>query len=98
MCLAHPYWHGNERKYGTLNPNHIPLGESLVDTIARTAPLWESHILPDLKAGLNVLIVAHRNSIRGILKIIDGLSTEDIQQVFWKSLCGCYVIIVVIIV
>ena len=77
----HPYWHGHERKYATLDPALIPLTESLEDTIARTAPLWESHIKPDLVAGRNVMIVAHRNSLRGILKILDGISTTDIQQV-----------------
>jgi 2,3-bisphosphoglycerate-dependent phosphoglycerate mutase len=67
----------------------MPITESLEDTISRTAPLWHSHILPDLKAGRNVMIVAHRNSIRGILKIIDGISTADIQKV--RPLCTAVV-------
>lgn len=77
----HPYWHGQERKYATIPASCVPATESLQDTIDRTVPLWDSQILPDLKAGRNVLIVAHRNSIRGILKHIDGINTEDIQQV-----------------
>jgi bisphosphoglycerate-dependent phosphoglycerate mutase family 1 len=77
----HPYWHGRERKYKSVPAHTLPTTESLEDTIRRTEPMWHSHILPDLRDGRNVLIVAHRNSLRGILKIVDGLSTEDIQQV-----------------
>lgn len=53
-----------------------PLTESLQDTIDRTIPLWDSHILPDLRAGRNVMIVAHRNSIRGLIKHIEALNTN----------------------
>ena len=78
----HPYWHGFERKYASLSSDVIPVAESLQDTIDRTVPLWETNIVPDLKAGRNVMIMAHRNSIKGILKHIDGISTEDLQQVY----------------
>jgi len=77
----HPYWHGFERKYANLSSDIMPLSESLQDTIDRTTPLWDTNIVPDLKAGKNVMIMAHRNSIKGILKLIDGISTEDLQQV-----------------
>jgi 2,3-bisphosphoglycerate-dependent phosphoglycerate mutase len=81
MFADHPYWHARERKYKSVPAHTLPTTESLEDTIRRTEPMWHSHILPDLRDGRNVLIVAHRNSLRGILKIVDGLSTEDIQQV-----------------
>lgn len=61
--------------------NIIPITESLQDTLDRTIPLWDSHILPDLKAGRNVLIVAHRNSIRGLIRHIDNMGTEDVHKV-----------------
>lgn len=61
--------------------NIIPITESLQDTLDRTIPLWDSHILPDLRAGRNVLLVAHRNSIRGIIRHIDNLGTEDVHRV-----------------
>lgn len=77
----HPYWHGFERKYANLSADIMPLSESLQDTIDRTVPLWETNIVPDLKAGRNVMIMAHRNSIKGILKHIDGISTDDLMQV-----------------
>lgn len=80
MNLDHIYWHGRERKYAHLHPSWIPRTESLQDTIDRVVPLWDSHILPDLKAGRNVMIVAHCNSLRGIVKHIDGIGTDDIQK------------------
>jgi bisphosphoglycerate-dependent phosphoglycerate mutase len=59
----------------------VPVTESLQDTIDRTIPLWDSHILPDLRAGRNVLVMAHRNSIRGIIKHIDNISPAEIHKV-----------------
>ena len=47
----------------------IPVSESLQDTLDRTMPLWANEIKPDLQAGRNVLIVAHANSLRGIVKV-----------------------------
>jgi 2,3-bisphosphoglycerate-dependent phosphoglycerate mutase len=79
MDPADPLFHGNERKYQDLKRGEIPLTESLLDTLERTFPLWESKILPDLKAGKNVMIVAHANSLRGIVKKIDNLSADEIQ-------------------
>lgn len=81
MTESHMYWHRSDVKYKGLDPNLIPVTESLQDTIDRTLPLWESHIVPDLKKGRNVMIVAHCNSLRGIVKHIDGLGTREIQKV-----------------
>lgn len=81
MTNIHAYWHGDEAKYKRLSPEQIPTTESLQDTIDRTLPLWESQILPDLKAGRNVMIVAHCNSLRGLLKHIDKLDTLQIQKI-----------------
>lgn len=67
MTTDHPYFHGNEAKYVGLDSANIPLAESLQDTMDRTIPLWNDEILPNLKAGRNVLVVAHRNSLRGQL-------------------------------
>lgn len=80
MNPDHIYWHGKERKYRHLQPSQIPLTESLQDTIDRVVPLWDSCIAPDLKAGRNVMIVAHCNSLRGIVKHIDSINTDDIQK------------------
>ncbi len=81
MSETHPHWHGQERKYADLSAEELPLTESLQDTMDRTTPLWETRILPDLKAGKNVLIVAHANSLRGIVKLIDNITAEDITKV-----------------
>jgi len=55
-----------------------PAGESLADTAARVLPYWEARILPDLRAGKNVLIVAHGNSLRALVMHLDGLTREQV--------------------
>jgi 2,3-bisphosphoglycerate-dependent phosphoglycerate mutase len=55
-----------------------PGGESLKDTAARTLPYFEAHILPDLKEGRNVLVVAHGNSLRSIVMMLDKLTREQV--------------------
>jgi 2,3-bisphosphoglycerate-dependent phosphoglycerate mutase len=50
----------------------------LEDTVARFLPLWTETIVPQIKAGKNVLIAAHGNSLRALIKYIDGVSEEDI--------------------
>lgn len=55
-----------------------PAGESLADTAARVLPYWEARILPDLRAGKNILIVAHGNSLRALVMHLDGLTREQV--------------------
>jgi 2,3-bisphosphoglycerate-dependent phosphoglycerate mutase len=50
----------------------------LKDTVARFLPLWEGTVVPQIKAGKNVLIAAHGNSLRALIKYIDGVSEEEI--------------------
>jgi len=57
-----------------------PGGESLADTAARVLPYWESHIVPDLKAGKNLLVVAHGNSLRALVMHLDGLTREQVVE------------------
>jgi 2,3-bisphosphoglycerate-dependent phosphoglycerate mutase len=57
-----------------------PGGESLADTAARVLPYWEAHILPDLRAGKNVLVVAHGNSLRALVMHLDGLTQEQVLE------------------
>ena len=57
-----------------------PGGESLADTAERVLPYWESHILPDLKAGRDVLVVAHGNSLRALVMHLDGLSHTEVLE------------------
>lgn len=81
MSPNHPQWHGNERKYADLDSKEIPVTESLQDTMERTIPLWETRIKLDLLEGKTVMVVAHANSLRGILKHIDNLSPDEIKKV-----------------
>ncbi|MBM3217020.1 2,3-bisphosphoglycerate-dependent phosphoglycerate mutase, partial [Candidatus Poribacteria bacterium] len=57
-----------------------PNGESLKDTAERVMPYWEAHILPDLKAGNNLLIAAHGNSLRALVMHLDGLTREQVLE------------------
>ncbi len=65
------------RSYDTAPPN----GESLKDTAARVLPYWHSHIEPDLKAGKNILVVAHGNSLRALIMHLDNLTGEEIVKI-----------------
>jgi 2,3-bisphosphoglycerate-dependent phosphoglycerate mutase len=64
------------RSYATAPPN----GESLKDTAARVIPYWESKIVPDLKAGKNILISAHGNSLRALVMYLEKISEDDIVK------------------
>lgn len=71
------YYPGKEPKYKDLKESELPLTECLKDTIDRVLPFWESDIVPALKAGKTVLVAAHGNSLRAILKKLEGIS-EDV--------------------
>jgi len=69
---------GNDPRYRGLAPNQIPLTECLKDTVARVLPYWNQTIAPDIRAGKRVLIAAHGNSIRALVKYLDKVSDTDI--------------------
>jgi 2,3-bisphosphoglycerate-dependent phosphoglycerate mutase len=69
-----------ERRYAALKPDELPATESLKTTLERVAPYFNSRIAPELKAGRNVLIVAHGNSLRALVKMLDGMSDNDIVE------------------
>lgn len=58
----------------------VPKGETLEDVYNRVVPYYQSQILPDLRNGKNVLIVAHGNSLRALVKYLDNLSNEDVEK------------------
>jgi len=71
----------HDRRYTTMIPeNQIPSRESLKDTVGRVVPYWESRIAPDIKGGKKVLIVAHGNSLRALVKYLDNLSDDQIVE------------------
>ncbi len=65
-------------RYAKLQPEQIPLTECLKDTFERVMPFWEDSIAPALRNGKRVLISAHGNSIRAMVKYLDGISDQDI--------------------
>jgi 2,3-bisphosphoglycerate-dependent phosphoglycerate mutase len=67
-------------RYAGLSATEIPATESLKDTLARVLPYWERRIAPELRAGRNVLVVAHGNSLRAMVKMLDGMSDADIVE------------------
>lgn len=68
-------------RYSKLKPEQIPLTECLKDTVERVMPLWEESIAPAIKAGKRVVIAAHGNSIRALVKYLDNVSDNDIVGV-----------------
>ncbi len=73
-----PRFPGNDPRYRDLTDDELPLTECLKDTIDRFLPLAHETILPDVKAGKRVLIAAHGNSLRGLVKYLDNISDEEI--------------------
>jgi 2,3-bisphosphoglycerate-dependent phosphoglycerate mutase len=69
---------GRDRRYAGLDAAELPLAESLKDTVARFLPYWHETIVPDLQAGKRVLIAAHGNSLRALVKHLDGVSEAKI--------------------
>jgi 2,3-bisphosphoglycerate-dependent phosphoglycerate mutase len=67
-------------RYRGLGASDLPSTESLKDTLARVEPFWNARIAPDLRAGRNVLVVAHGNSLRALVKMLDGMSEADIVE------------------
>jgi 2,3-bisphosphoglycerate-dependent phosphoglycerate mutase len=65
-------------RYAALDPAAIPLTECLKDTVARVMPAWDEEIAPAIRAGRQILISAHGNSLRALIKMLDGISDEDI--------------------
>ena len=67
-------------RYADVDPSWLPAAESLKDTLSRVLPFWESRIVPELRAKKNVLIVAHGNSLRALVKMLDMMSEADIVE------------------
>ena len=67
-------------RYAGVAPAELPATESLKDTLARVAPYWGARIAPALRAGRHVLVVAHGNSLRALVKMLDGMSEADIVE------------------
>ena len=69
-----------DRRYARLPPADLPATESLKDTLARVEPYWHTRIAPELAANRDVLVVAHGNSLRALVKMLDGMSDAAIVE------------------
>jgi 2,3-bisphosphoglycerate-dependent phosphoglycerate mutase len=67
-------------RYRSVSPELLPACESLADTLARVLPFWQARIAPELLAGKNVLVTAHGNSLRALVKMLDGVSESEIVE------------------
>jgi 2,3-bisphosphoglycerate-dependent phosphoglycerate mutase len=75
MDERHP---GNDPRYSWMPPDLLPATECLADVVDRMLPYWHDAIVPDLRAGKQVIVAAHGNSLRALVKHLDGISDEDI--------------------
>jgi 2,3-bisphosphoglycerate-dependent phosphoglycerate mutase len=75
---ADPRCERGDLRYVRLKPEQVPLTECLKDTVARVMPFWNEALAPALKSGRRLVVAAHGNSIRALVKYLDGISDQDI--------------------
>jgi 2,3-bisphosphoglycerate-dependent phosphoglycerate mutase len=80
LSLEHPSAPARDPRYAGIPASTLPHGESLADTVRRVVPFWEERIVPELRAGRRVLVTAHGNSLRALVKHLDMLSDEAIVE------------------
>jgi 2,3-bisphosphoglycerate-dependent phosphoglycerate mutase len=73
-----PRWAGRDPRYRHLAAADIPATECLRDTVARVLPFWKDSIAPAIQRGRRVVVTAHGNSLRALIKYLDGISDDDI--------------------
>lgn len=78
LAMDDPRTSFNDPRYAQLQRHQIPLTECLKDTVARVIPAWEDSIAPAIRSGKRILISAHGNSLRALIKMLDGISDTDI--------------------
>ena len=76
---ADPYSQANDPRYAEIGSS-VPKTECLKDVVARMLPYWDESIVPDLKTGKRILVTAHGNSLRALVKHLDGISDGDIAE------------------
>ncbi len=69
-----------DRRYAGLSPSQLPACESLKDTVARMLPFWHAEMAPQVSAGKRVLVAAHGNSLRALIKYLDGIGDQEIVE------------------
>lgn len=69
---------GKDPRYSSLSEEEIPAGECLKDTVARVVPYWNEFVIPEIKSGKQIIVAAHGNSLRALVKYLDNISDEEI--------------------
>jgi 2,3-bisphosphoglycerate-dependent phosphoglycerate mutase len=80
IAADNPHDPNGDERYAQVPPDELPLTECLKDVVERLLPYWTDAIVPDLRAGRTVLIGAHGNSLRALVKHLDGISEADIVE------------------
>jgi 2,3-bisphosphoglycerate-dependent phosphoglycerate mutase len=80
LALDHPQHPRHNRRYTNQAPDLVPSTECLKDVVVRMLPYWYDAIVPDIRSGKQVLVVAHGNSLRALVKHLDGISDTDIVE------------------
>jgi 2,3-bisphosphoglycerate-dependent phosphoglycerate mutase len=80
VTADHEHHPNNDRRYRLLAPDALPASECLKDVVARVLPWWHDSVVPQLRAGLTVLVVAHGNSLRALVKSLEKISDADIIE------------------
>jgi 2,3-bisphosphoglycerate-dependent phosphoglycerate mutase len=80
QSLDDPGHASKDPRYALLPPEVLPASECLKDVVKRTLPYWEDAIVPSLRAGRRVLVVAHGNSLRALIKHLEGISDDEIAE------------------
>lgn len=75
-----PRYPGFDPRYASLAPEELPLTESLKETVARVIPYWHAQVVPEIVAGKRIIIAAHGNSLRALVKYLDGVGDEAIVK------------------
>lgn len=78
LDIGSEHYPGHDSRYAALDPADLPLTECLKDTIERVMPFWDEVVVPDIRDGKRVLIAAHGNTLRALVKHLDGVSESDI--------------------
>lgn len=80
LTTEDPRYPGNDIKYQGLTKEELPLTENLADTEKRVREEWEEHILPSLKVGKKIIISAHGNTLRALVRYLDNLSSDGVAN------------------
>jgi 2,3-bisphosphoglycerate-dependent phosphoglycerate mutase len=81
MSLDDPEHPTKDPRYKDVNPQDLPSGESLSQTVVRFLPLWNEKIAPDMRSGKKILIAAHGNSLRALIMLLEEMSPAEIMEV-----------------